>query len=302
MRKPTAPQLAQLARALAQVYGVNIPDFDRAFEQLYTPFNTLIIDLSRTQGQSPAGDVYPSIGGDFIYVDTDTSALNPTVGSVSIELNDQTNADKAGFTANPGFALNAVFTSLKVRYTNQPGKRLVLKYSTGFSVIPSFSGVSQISGNVNTNEIGGRARSLAGSSFIGLATQNAVAAQNPTVQLWNPGPKVAYVNKITAWTSLAAPDLFLYRYNAALANLSGNAPNKRINSAGSQCELRIQSIAGGLGTEAFARHTSQANVLPAHPFEFTPDPLEIPANAGVNVRIPTTVNLDLNVTFDFSEE
>lgn len=153
MNRPSSAQLAAIAKALAQVYGTNIPDFDRAFEQLYTPFQTYVVDLSSAAGQSQAGEII-KIAGDFIYVDPDQSTLNGVIGSVTIEPNDQTTVDRCAFTANPGFALNAVFTSIKARYSNQPGKRLVLKYSTGYSVIPSFSALSQISGTVQVASSG----------------------------------------------------------------------------------------------------------------------------------------------------
>lgn len=145
-------QLVRSATDLATVFGVGIPDFGKAQQQLYTPFRTLVIDLGRTEGQSALGDVYKEISGDFIYVDPDQPTLNPSIGTVTIEANDLTAVDVAPFTANPGFALNAVFHGLKIRYTSQPGKRLVLKYSTGYSVIPSFAALSSISGIVSTQD------------------------------------------------------------------------------------------------------------------------------------------------------
>lgn len=185
--RPSSQQLQALAAALAQVYGKGIPDFDRAQTQLYTPFLRLSIDLGRTEGQSAQGDVY-EIGGDFLYVDPDDETRNASIGSVTIELNDKTSADKAPFTANPGFAVNGVFTSIKVRYTNQPGKRLELRYSTGYSVIPSFAALTSISNIVDvlvTNALtiaGTVTQDDAGighqTSFTSTATNVAATPQN----------------------------------------------------------------------------------------------------------------------------
>lgn len=237
---------SQLARVLAAVYGKNIPDFDRALTQLYTPFATLVVDLGSTAGQSNLGDVR-EIGGDFIYVDPDQSSLNGSLGSVTIELNDKTNADKAAFTANPGFAINAPFTAVKLRYTNQPGKRLVLKYSTGYSVVPSFSALTAITSAITLDDPTkrdlrfGDFESEGGVAFIGRVFCGSSTGNFSPVQLKNPAASGVNVY-VDAIRSVGPPSvggrIIIARHDADLANLIATGINKNVGGGVSLAQLR----------------------------------------------------------------
>lgn len=283
-------------RALAQVFGVKIPDFDRAFENLYTPFNTLVVDLGRAAGQSSAGDVYPSVGGDFIYVDPDQSTLNGAIGSVTIELNDQTNADKAAFTANPGFALNAVFTSLKLRYTNQPGKRLVLKYSTGYSVIPSFAALTSIANQVSVNPLLDSV-TASGVAFMDQTDEAGNVGNLSHVQCWNPGGgKIVYVDGVDI-TALSVAGTFEIRWNnaAILADVKSLA---NINAPGAVSQARIRQ---GNIAAVFGNTIKKVGCLvnTTQYVQFNP-PIRVPANFGVHVN-QVQVNTQINVGWNIRE-
>lgn len=252
MKRPSSTQIAALAKALTQVYGTDIPDFDRAYTGLYTPFRRLVVDLARTQGQSAQGDVYDSIGGDFIYVDPDQSTLNPAIGSVTIELNDHTNTDVAPMTANPGFAEHAVFTSIKLRYTNQPGKRLVLMYSTGYSVIPSFAALTSIANTVTVAGANDDAAVDAGQAFMSELQVPTAAANLSHFQLKNPlaSGKTVYLDAFRIGTPVAGlRTFFLQSYDTDLTNVvPATATNKRLGGAAPVARISWQINAALLGT------------------------------------------------------
>ena len=117
------------------------PDFERARTQIATPFQYLDIALDNA-----ITDRQYSISGDFLYIDT---AFD---GEATIELNNQQNAPVAPFHVQPGFALNALFKSLKISAAAQPGKKIRIMYSTGERVVPALSGTLAVTGTVSTAE------------------------------------------------------------------------------------------------------------------------------------------------------
>lgn len=123
-------------------YEQPINDFERARQQISTPFDYYDLDLSIAR----TNEVLP-ISGDFLYVDL------VSTGTATLELNNQHEAKKAPFLVQKGFALQATFKQLKISNSAQSGGLLRIMYSTGDRVIPA-TGQTQVSGTVNTIEAG----------------------------------------------------------------------------------------------------------------------------------------------------
>lgn len=117
-------------------------DFERARQQISTPFDYYDVDLSVARNN----EVLP-IAGDFLYIDLIST------GEATIELNNQHDAPKAPFKVIKGFALNATFKQLKFSNVPQSGLMMRIMFSTGDRVIPATS-QTQISGDVTTIESG----------------------------------------------------------------------------------------------------------------------------------------------------
>lgn len=117
------------------------PDFERARTQIATPFQYLDIALDT----AIVNQKY-DISGDFLYIDT---AFD---GVATIELNNEHSAPMAPFRVQQGFALAALFKSLKVSASAQVGKKIRIMYSTGERVVPALTGSLLVTGVVSTEE------------------------------------------------------------------------------------------------------------------------------------------------------
>jgi hypothetical protein len=123
-------------------YEKPLNDFERARQQISTPFDYYDVDLSVAR----TNEILP-IAGDFLYIDL------ASTGEATLELNNQHDARKAPFKVIKGFALNATFKQLKFTNVAQAGAIMRIMFSTGDKVIPATSQM-QISGNVATLEDG----------------------------------------------------------------------------------------------------------------------------------------------------
>jgi hypothetical protein len=289
------------ASDLADVFGSNIPSFDRARLGLYTPFRLEKINLGDAAGASALGDVR-NIAGDFLYIDPASTHL---AGSMTIEMNDATSSDLAPMTANPGFATNAVFKQVKFRYTTQPGKIAFVLYSTGYSVIPTFSGTPLpldpeyarffLFGDDETDD---------GEAFDGFGFQGAVVGQLSHLQLRNAtgSNKVVYVDGMRAIAG-AAPGvnsiLGVMFFNTALSGgLFGRGQNKKRSGAVSLAEVNQQTSAAPVAGQFIRRYAAKANDFPT---ERIIPPFKLDPGEGV-VVFNGTANADLTVEFDFREK
>lgn len=100
---------------------------------------------------------------------------------------------------------------------------------------------------------GGRATTMAGNAFAGVASQAAVAAQFSHVQLWNPigsGRNVA-VSRVMVGTNTPTPIFAARLFNTALATLVATGLNKRAAGPASVMELRTESTVALLGGGSF---------------------------------------------------
>lgn len=198
-------------------YEKPLNDFERARQQISTPFDYLDVDLSIARDNEIL-----QCAGDFLYIDLVSS------GEATLELNNQHEAQKAPFHVIKGFALNATFKQLKFSNVAQAGAMMRIMFSTGDRVTPATS-QTQISGNVTTLEDG----LVYGASFKSNA---ALAANTPEVVFTagsNPNGAVVYdarfittkaggicalLAKATAPTSVTDGDCILspdYYQNAA---------------------------------------------------------------------------------------
>jgi hypothetical protein len=212
---------------------------------------------------------------------------------VTVEPNDQTNVDRAAFTANPGIGFHFTFTSLKLRYTSQPGKRLVLKYSTGYSVVPSgaLTGVVQVQAADNLTSVS--------SSYMVGTPFGPFAANFQGAQLWNPGGgKVCYLDQITTVGLTAADSYVMGSDNAARG--ADFAPGASLNGfGGGASQTRMRNIANPaiFGNQAFyeAGPVNSSIVTKFNP------PVRLAAGNGFNVTA-RTLNTALVVSFLYREK
>lgn len=123
-------------------YEKPLNDFERARQQISTPFDSYDIDLSIAR----ENEIF-NIAGDFLYIDM------ASTGYATIELNNQHDARKAPFLVRKGFALGATFKQLKISNNAQAGAFIRIMSSTGDRVIPAIGDLI-ISGSVNTIEDG----------------------------------------------------------------------------------------------------------------------------------------------------
>lgn len=146
---------------------------------------------------------------------------------------------------------------------------------------------------------GGRARTLAGIAFVGVAFGGAVAAQHAQAQLWNPAGsgRSATVSQIvvqstSAWFAGVAIG------SSAFTNSSGNAVCKRSGGSASNAQLRTQnspSLPGGSGVLLSGSLNETAYYKLTEPIVLLP-------GFGLNVTVTNAQNTDLGATFEFVEE
>lgn len=224
-------------------YEVPSSNFDRARIELATPFHYIDIKLD-TAG---VNFIVP-IAGNFLYIDA------ATTGSATIELNNQYSDNEAPFTINPGFALKATFTKLRMNWAAQPGKIIRIMYSTDDSVVPSNTGISLSTiNNGLTNpaafyESGySYGAGYKGNSLLGVNTPDTIVAPAANLNgiiLWN-------AEAYAAATGASVQMSFLAKAAAPANNVDGDVlalVGFYSGSSGNSCKLsRPVRIAAGKG-------------------------------------------------------
>ncbi len=151
------------------------PDFDRAREQISTPFQ--FVDFALDNATS---NLLVNISGDFIYVDASST------GIATMELNTQYADTQAPFQIQAGFAIEAVFKQIRLSWSGQAGKTIRILYSTGERVIPA-SQLAMINGivqPVNINDV------VSASCQVLLASYTATGSGFVATQLLAPAANV----------------------------------------------------------------------------------------------------------------
>lgn len=217
------------------------PDFERAREQIATDFESVDIDLTN------AGvNVDLNIGGDYLYLDPDPGGIMAAggvsiAGFVSIELNNQYASPKAPFFAQAGFAIQALFTRLKLNWPAQPGKKARIMYSTGARVVPTNS--QTINGVVSIVD-SGLSRTAGLGAFLGTSAIGPVGAQFSGCQLWNPaGNNKNLIIEAVSFSAGAAEPVMLGDFNAAYGTLLNSRMNKMSGAVGPTAEVRATTNA-----------------------------------------------------------
>lgn len=155
----------------------------------------------------------------------------------------------------------------------------------------------RVTGTVDVNDAN-KSSVLAGSAFMGYVGQAAVVGQYAEVQLWNPSAAVLVIVEAIHITPGAAGVPINISRRAAALTAASNATNKLLGSAVSTGQLRSQSsvapaTASGLGY-LIPPTTALITLQPKRP-------IVLPQNTGIGLH-NETVNTQLNVTFEFSEE
>lgn len=146
---------------------------------------------------------------------------------------------------------------------------------------------------------GGKARTLAGMAFSGVAFCNAVSAQHAQAQLWNPAGsgRRANISQIVVQTT-SAWFAGISIGAAAFTNLSGNAASKRSGGAASNTQLRTQNSPTLPGGNIFILSESSNGTA----YYKLTEPIVILPGFGLNITVTNALNTDLGASFEFVEE
>ncbi|AYR24544.1 hypothetical protein [Herbaspirillum rubrisubalbicans] len=163
---------------------------------------------------------------------------------------------------------------------------------------------NRVTGSVEVID-GGKARTLAGSAFIGTSNAAATAGNYGFVQLWNPpgSGKNIIVERITA-SSATAGAFGMFVANVAIANSSGVTPVSKKAAAGvpasvTQIRYEINAVGTVTGSSGFMdSRSNQANSS----VEFkVVEPIIVTPGYGVHVGTGVT-NQDIRAVFEWFEE
>lgn len=154
---------------------------------------------------------------------------------------------------------------------------------------------SRLAGTISVVD-GGKARTLAGSAFIGPVAANLVAAQNAHCQLWVPAGGVnRLVVKTIAIASGTGGGVLLRGHNAALSSVYGALTAKLLGSGAlAVYETRNQNNAGIIGGTALGVYYIAANQTLTVKLD---EPIIIPPGQGL-VVVHSALATDLTVTFE----
>jgi hypothetical protein len=158
---------------------------------------------------------------------------------------------------------------------------------------------NSLSGTVQVVD-GGKARTLAGTAFIGTCGTGGVSAQYTRTQLWNPAnnPNRLVVEQLSI-TASAATGAGIIVSTAALANLYEQGQSKKLGGATSLAQTYYDNTAtiyplpliGNISTEA---GNKQAWFVPHEPYV-------VPPGYGITIE-HNTVFLTGSSTFEWYEE
>jgi len=158
----------------------------------------------------------------------------------------------------------------------------------------------RISGSVEVID-GGKARVLADATYIGAASQIAVAAQNSHCQLWNPAGSGENLIVEQIFLASTVNTGYLVRSSiVALTSLGGTGYSKkiRVGQAASSAELRYQANAGLLGLNPMFLLNAAVNTsAPYVPRE----PIVVAPGSGLLI-VGQSLNADITASFEWFEE
>lgn len=157
----------------------------------------------------------------------------------------------------------------------------------------------RIAGSVEVID-GGKARTMAGSAFMGGAFCNAVASQYPVAQLWNPtGSGVnLIVEQFNLFSTSAQAGVFAVSA-ARRANLNQAGQPKKLGGANGKGELRNETlVASYVSNLSLINYSVQ---LGANAKFSLREPLVIPPGQGVEAY-GSSQNVNLGANFEWFEE
>lgn len=256
------------------------------------------VDVNLTTARSIAAGtaLIVEFAGDTFYCDLDPN----NEGAAVIHIQDTAlSARTAPVYVTPGFIAKVPFTQLLIENVAQTGKRLRLFYGVGVDFQAGAGASVNVSGTVSVQD-GSKARTLAGTAFIGGASQPAVAAELPIVQLRNAaGSAVNVVLEKLYVVSQSAQGVISGRYDTA-ETLSQFWNSKLIGGADSTTtSIRIGSDPANVivgGSMFDVELTARVGVM----YELR-EPIVIAPNTAFALQ-GGTVNTDLKVTFEGYEE
>lgn len=146
---------------------------------------------------------------------------------------------------------------------------------------------------------GGKARTLSGTSFIGIGAVNGTAGVYTQVQLWNPGGsgKRLVVEAVGGNVS-GNPLVLVWGFtNAALGSVIQQGLSKLAGGAASVAQLQTGTTAVAPTPTLFNMSLPAATSFP----EKMNEPIVLPPNYGL-ICVATTVNNGFGATFEWYEE
>lgn len=270
-------------------------DFEAVANELQTLPFYYDVDLTNARSIAAGTALLLPISGNVCYIDQVTST-----GSARIAFQDNVFAGVTPITAFPGFIAKIPFTQLQIENDAQPNLRLRIIYGTDLDFTPAIG--AGVFGNISVVD-GGKARTLAGLTYIGSEVLGNSPGNYTHAQLWNPSGSATNVvlEKIRYGANIAGI-MKVTRHNAALTSSFGNISSKYVNTlSASNAQFRYQYAAAPIGvTSPVIEATPVAANASNQLLEFA-EPIVIPPSQGVIVLL-ATVNAEVYAGFEFYEE
>lgn len=281
--------------AAKDIYGpmLNNPgvDFRMVRDGRRSPLFWKDFDLSVARSVAAGSAEVFNAAGDSFFCDMDP--VNQGVGVVHFQDTSISNVSAPVY-VSPGFIASVPFTQMLVENAAQPGKRLRIFYGVGLDFHPSGAQSVNVAGTVSVLDAG-KARAIAGQSFIAVTGTAATVGLFGDAQLWNPlgSGKNILLRQFSGYMSVAG-NLSAYYKNVACPALSAV-----VNSNGGVAGAKM-----GSGTIGVQPASAQMQLgVPANSlftYLFT-DPIILRPGQGFSL-IPFTANVAITANYEWFEE
>jgi len=266
---------------------VDNKDFFRASrartERGYTTFDIAL--------DTAINDQIINLPGTLFFLDKSSTGLCTVEGNVG------QGTSRNPLLASPGFSMfnEEGFADFRISAPAQPGKVLKIVVATGMSIK---AGDPVQSGAVATPTVdSGLARTIARQAFLAPHIVQAVAAQYPHTQLWNPGTKNLILESMSV-SSTTAQQILFGTFIATLTTGPTQGVSKYANGAAPTAQTwKTNNVASQISQQHLIFSVSAA----APQIVNFREPIVIPPGLGFGVQ-GLTVNTDLLANYEWFEQ
>ena len=229
--------------------------------------------------------------GNTFYLDKQSTGICYVQGNTDQGFND------SPLLASPGFVLydEAGFSGFRFSSPAQPGKILRVVIASGMTIKP---GDPVQSGAVATPTVdSGLARTIARQAFLAPHIVQAVAAQYPHTELWNPSTKNLILESMSV-SSTTAQQVLFGSYTATLATGPQQGVSKYVNGTAPTAQTwKTNNVASQVSQQhlIFSLSAAAPQIINFR------EPIVIPPGFGFGVQ-GLTVNTDLLVNYEWFEQ